>query len=190
MSGIKGAQKRFSELTLDNIDDWINAKTFAVSGKVTEDMIEAARQQVLAGISDGKSEDEIIDDLRGVLPEYLGNPNAKGKVTEKSNRARLGTIARTNISDVFTRQQLATYRDPRLDGFVEGVEYSALLDSATTQFCRSYNGKRYRLNDPIVGLISPPNHFNCRSAFVPITMLDEGWTPDRPLKIKPSQGFG
>jgi len=48
------------------------------------------------------------------------------------------------------------------------VRYTATLDNRTTEFCRSYNGKIFRVGDSITELIAPPNHFNCRSYLEPL----------------------
>jgi len=89
----------------------------------------------------------------------------------------LNTIARTNMTQIFTQAQMSVYNDPELGDFVQGLEYAAVLDSRTSETCESLNGRKYRINDPIWGAISPPNHFNCRSILIPVTILDR-WKPD------------
>jgi uncharacterized protein with gpF-like domain len=80
--------------------------------------------------------------------------------------------------------------DPELGDFVEGLEYSAILDSRTTEVCKSLNGRQYKKDDSVWNSITPPNHFNCRSVLIPITILDV-WKPSKKKGIVyPSDEFG
>ena len=113
----------------------------------------------------------------------------------KQTRARLETIARTNVSDAFNQANLAVYNDPDLGDFVEAYQYSAITDSRTTEFCNSYNGRIFAKDDPIWAQITPPNHFNCRSTTVAVTAIDD-WTQSTRGRsssgslLQPSKGFG
>lgn len=50
--------------------------------------------------------------------------------------------------------------------------YTAVLDNRTTDYCRSLDGRVLQATDPNYPLITPPNHFNCRSFWTPI-LVDE-----------------
>lgn len=77
------------------------------------------------------------------------------------------TVFRTNISSIYNMARWnAAVGDPNVEGF----EYYAIDDSRVTDICESLNGKRCPKDDPIWGSISPPNHYNCRSTLIPITM--------------------
>lgn len=52
---------------------------------------------------------------------------------------------------------------------VEAFRYTAVLDSATTNYCRSLDGSVFDPQDPNFHKVSPPNHFNCRSRWSAIT---------------------
>lgn len=47
--------------------------------------------------------------------------------------------------------------------------YTAILDNRTTAFCRDLDGKVFQVNDPNYYMLTPPNHFGCRSIWTPIT---------------------
>ena len=175
-------------ITLQTIQNWVKQKSFKITGDITSSMLASAEQVVIDGITNEQSYREITDNLREVLGGFLGTPNADGVVTDKANRERLENIARTNITNIFNQAQLAVYAAPELGDFVDGLEYSAVLDSRTTEFCRSYDTRKFRRNDPIWGTITPPNHFKCRSIMSPITIFDQ-WAPSKPLSIEPSPGF-
>ncbi len=158
-------------------------------------MIEKARVQILNGIREGWSIDEVIRELEDSLPTILGPRDPETGDLNKSSRARLETIARTNITDAFNQATLAVYNDPDLGDFVEAYQYSAITDSRTTEFCSTYNGRIFPKDDPIWAQITPPNHFNCRSTTVAVTAIDD-WAPstkgrmDNGSLSQPSKGFG
>lgn len=43
------------------------------------------------------------------------------------------------------------------------LQFDAVMDGRTTEICGRLNGIIRRVDDPIWGIIYPPNHFNCRS---------------------------
>src|SRR3990167_97076 len=176
-------------INLDTAEKYFSAKAFWITGDLTKEMIEQAKLALLNGIRDELSYEEIIALLSDILSPLIG---AKDPVTgelDPKSKARLGVIARTNLTDAFVQAQLSVYTDPDLGDFVEAFEYNAVLDSRTTDFCRQYNGKIYAKNDPIWGHITPPNHFNCRAGIIAITALDQYQT-SQPLPINPAKGFG
>lgn len=46
--------------------------------------------------------------------------------------------------------------------------YTAVLDSRTTDFCRAMDGKVFQETDPDYAMLTPPNHYGCRSRWVAI----------------------
>jgi len=57
-------------------------------------------------------------------------------------------------------------------GKIIAYRYTAILDSRTTKFCRSMDGRVFKKSDPNVFQYEPPNHFNCRSLYTAITEDD------------------
>ena len=47
--------------------------------------------------------------------------------------------------------------------------YTAVMDSSTTDLCRSLDGKVFQETDPDYAMLTPPNHFGCRSIWTAIT---------------------
>ncbi len=47
--------------------------------------------------------------------------------------------------------------------------YTAVLDNRTTEYCRSMDGRVFQSNDPEYAMVTPPNHYGCRSIWTPIT---------------------
>ena len=59
------------------------------------------------------------------------------------------------------------FRNPNL---VQGWQYSAVIDSRTTDLCLSLDGKTAPKNDPVWNSFAPPLHWNCRSIIIPILL--------------------
>jgi SPP1 gp7 family putative phage head morphogenesis protein len=115
------------------------------------------------------------------------------------NAHRLRTAVRTNVFEAINEARYALFTDPSLGDFIEAIEYSAILDSRTTEICRHLDGRIYPATSDQWNSIRPPNHFNCRSLLVPVTVIDTevvgkdaipGTRNSRPPTIEPQSGFG
>jgi len=172
-------------LSLDVAESWFKSQAFTITGDLTQEMIDKAIQVMTNGINNEWSTKEMTNELEDVLINLTGG-------TDKQERARLETIVRTNMSTIFTQAQLAYYSDPDLNGFVEALQYTSVLDHRTTPICERLNDSVYAVNNPIWGFITPPNHFNCRSVLLPVTVLDQ-WSEDTKKFTEnqlPGKGFG
>lgn len=57
----------------------------------------------------------------------------------------------------------------KYDSNIFGYRYTAVLDANTTDYCRSLDGRVFQKTDPNYALLTPPQHFGCRSFWTPIT---------------------
>jgi SPP1 gp7 family putative phage head morphogenesis protein len=57
---------------------------------------------------------------------------------------------------------------------IMGFRYTAVLDKGTTKFCRSLDGKIFKPTDLDYALLTPPNHFGCRSMWTAIRKGTKG----------------
>jgi SPP1 gp7 family putative phage head morphogenesis protein len=100
-------------------------------------------------------------------------------------------IARTNIMDMYNHARLTMMQRRELTDWVQGYRYSAILDSQTTPICRALHGKIFT-RETLNGW-APPNHFQCRSVLLPVTLLDEGWRVEMDgqgaINAEPQAGF-
>lgn len=112
-------------------------------------------------------------------------------IGSKTVNSYIRTLARTNMFEALNEARYAYFTDPRLGDFVEGFEYSAILDDRTTALCAELDGKRFKKGSAIWEEYRPPNHFNCRSVLVPIIFTDE-WSGRESVQPKqpPAPGFG
>lgn len=187
---IEGLVARF----VDGIDpqtaaEYIAAKAFQITGNLTDDIESAIKTIIINGIRDEKTLDEMVDELTLVLKPVIGTHDSEGKRINLG--ARIENIVRTSMSEAYNQARLAVYNDPELGDFVQAYQYSAILDSRTTDFCRNAHGKIYRKTDPQWSNITPPNHFQCRSVLVAVTENDE-FEESKPLpkNVQPAAGFG
>lgn len=170
-----------SGLSLDTAEKYFSDKAFAMTGQLTDEMLAKAKLILLNGIRDEKALDEIIKELDATLKDVIGERDAAGHRINVP--ARLETIVRTTYTEAFNQARMSVFTDPDLGGFVEALEYSAILDIRTTPFCQATNGNVYPIDDPVWSRITPPNHFNAlvagtkiltQSGYVPIECVKPG----------------
>ena len=132
-----------------------------------------------------KSIEQIVGDIDYAMAPYLETGEIDGSEPEAYSLKRL---IRTEGSRYFNEGRLNTMFDPDLDGFVQGMLYSAILDDRTTEYCARHDGHAKLSSDPLVKLI-PPAHWNCRSLWAPI-FRGEKFDTDWPANPKLAPGFG
>ncbi len=111
---------------------------------------------------------------------------AIAKTNKSYNLARRNTTAEVRTS-------IQTYSQRSRDETIEAnsdifpwVQFVATLDGRTTTICGSLDGRTYRQNDPSKPAI--PQHWNCRSTYVPKTSREEVIEGERP-SIKPGKAY-
>ena len=99
------------------------------------------------------------------------------------------TIARTEMSKMYNAARLARYRSPENKGFVVALQYDAILDGRTTKVCRHLDGRIISIDrQDLINEYSPPNHFQCRSVWLPVTKF-EVWEDNWSTSEEPQKGF-
>jgi SPP1 gp7 family putative phage head morphogenesis protein len=175
-------------------EEFFQSKSFTITGDISNDILSEVKRTLNESIKEGESIDEIRDKLEETLKPLVGQKDSAGRVINVP--ARIETIARTNITESFNEARLSTFTDPELGGFVVAMEYSAVIDSKTTDFCRTMDGRIYRMesgmwSSPGGARRVPPAHFNCRSILIPVTEVDEFTeSPPVPQSVQPATGFG
>ena len=195
-------------------EQYFKDKSFYVAGKLTADMIAIIRNELANGLKYSWATEAVVrkiyDSLtrEGVI-SMESNGIATGRAVADVSEAlegagvslpRLRTIVRTNGFEAINEARFDYFTDPALDDFVDALEYSAILDSRTTEICRHLDGRVYPADSPNWDGFRPPNHFNCRSLLVAVTEIDEDVTGkdkaggntrwSNPPRIEPQQGFG
>jgi len=99
------------------------------------------------------------------------------------------TIARTENSKMYNAGRLRRYFDEDNKGFVVALQYDAIVDTRTTPLCRHLDGMIVSVDRiDIINKYSPPNHFQCRSVWLPVTKFEE-WTDTWDNSEEPQKGF-
>lgn len=191
----------------DNAAAYFETQSFRMAGDTSDQVRKIIQQELQNGIKFGKTIPEVriaiwerlverglttMDAVRGTetsdaIVEALKELNLPDV---EDVAPYLNTLVRTNTFEALNEARYAEFTDPAVADFVEALEYAAVLDSSTTTICRELNGKVYRADSPEWDSIRPPNHFNCRSVLVPVTVID-GWDGNEspPSNVEPAEGF-
>jgi SPP1 gp7 family putative phage head morphogenesis protein len=214
---ISKAQKEQFRANMGRIDEdaaaFLETNGFRMLGNMTADMKKIIQGILVNGVKFSWTTKDIVEKIYDSLTSAgfivaETNSVATGRplveIAERLQKtvttpARIQTAIRTNAFEAINEARYSTFTDPALDGFVEALEYSAILDDRTTEICRHLDGRVYPADSPAWDGYKPPNHFNCRSLLVPVTIIDtevegkdklkgERWS--KPPRIEPQQGFG
>jgi len=181
-------------------EDYFKTTAFKITGDLTDEAVSIIEQQILAGARYDKTWFEVEQDIyrtfatKGMISIEQAK-DALGEALGVANPdARVRTIVRTSTFDAINNARYSYFTDTALGGFVVAFEYSAILDSRTTQICRhlddedrgNHSKEWYASNSKY----KPPNHFNCRSLLIAVTQNDqntfvEGGQPT----LEPQEGF-
>ena len=112
---------------------------------------DTTRQKLIDSLKEGYANGEGIPALtKRIQVEWLTN-----KVSAKR-------FARTFTNEVYNQAHFNRYQESTV---VDGIQFSAHLDSRTSEQCRMLNMTIWAKGDPAIQ--SPPLHFNCRSRHLP-----------------------
>ena len=149
---------------------FLRSYTPELAGVLERDCLDRVSRAIDESMKAGLSVPERTMRVSGVLDDL-----------EQFPAHRLAAIARTESLRAYNLGSLSAMARLHNRGrFVEGVEFSAILDGRTTDVCRKRHGLRMRLDDPRLPDNTPPLHPNCRSVLVPIVWgeVEDGWSSD------------
>ncbi len=161
---------------------WLKEKAFWVADVLTGGLEEDIRLAIINGLKYGTPTDEIVTNIAQVYIPYLGDPTAV-KNGELPTAARLETVVRTNLTESYNQGRINTFVKPDMMPFLDGIRYSAILDSRTTPVCQFLHEKIFKPEDIVSSGLTPGNHFNCRSLVVPVVVGEISKPPD--YKVDP-----
>lgn len=191
----KGATFATDDLALQDVAAaYIKQKGYTLAGDISAATQKTIRNILMEGVKVSKTAEETKQaiykalEADGMLTEEAVE-DALGTTTVKSTNARIETAIRTTSFEAINEARYNVFSDPALDGFVEALEYSAILDDRTTEICSQLNGETFGIDSDVWSTFRPPNHFNCRSLLVPVTTRDT-WTEGDEPSVMPQKGFG
>lgn len=190
--------RQFFEVTdralTDIAGDFFKARGHKITGSISNQTQTIIQNTLLEGIKGSKA----FADTKKAIYKALESEGlmteedieeALGTVSVKDTKARIQTIMRTSTFEAINEARYQYFSDPALDGFVEALEYSAIMDDRTTEICSQLDGKTFALNSEEWQTYNPPNHYGCRSLLIPVTQNDT-WTQSDAPTVMPQKGFG
>lgn len=138
------------------------------SGKLLEPFIadwtrkerEAVTGAIRVGVAQGQTTPQIVAAIRGTKARGY----ADGVLATTNRHA--SAVVRTAVAHVGDIARLETFKANA--DIIKGEQWSATLDSRTTDICRALDGRVFALDKGP----RPPAHINCRSVRIPV-LADE-----------------
>jgi len=140
----------------DAFDMVVNNAPLLAMQSINDDILKKVKLTLSNGIASGLSQSEIIGQLKEVFEPYI----------TAYDGYKLDTVIRTNYATAYNQSKMAYFEPAKQDGTIYGYQYSAIMDSRTSEVCASLDGRIFKADN--VGDIEPPLHFNCRSTLIPI----------------------
>ena len=155
---------------------FFKAKSFTMAGGLSDRVLGKVQQIVFNGIKNNLTLDEISANVDAAIE------------TAGFNSSQIDTMVRTNTFEAINEARFNYFKGPALGDFVEALEYSAVLDDRTTQICQHLDGHIHPSDSDVWNKYRPPNHYNCRSLLIAVT-VDDTWTETKLPTIEPQEGF-
>ena len=190
-----GRNFKTNDLALQDLaESYLKARSYTLAGDISGSTQKRIQTILAEGIKVSKTADEVKREIYKALEAdgMLTDEDvvdALGASTVKNAKARIDTAIRTTSFEAINEARYNFFSDPELKGFVEALEYSAILDDRVTEICSDLDGETHGIDSDVWATFRPPNHFNCRSLLIPITINDT-WTESDPPTINPQKGFG
>jgi SPP1 gp7 family putative phage head morphogenesis protein len=152
--------KKFSEPLLpEEFEEILNAESFKVVGDYSTHITKKAKNVLVNGIKEGRSEADILAAIRELAAD--------------ETETWLSAVVRTKITEVYNKARRSYWEtDEIAKQIVTAYQFSAIIDSRTSEICAELDGKIFDLEDEIAR-VTPPMHINCRSILVPITRYED-----------------
>lgn len=176
----KGRKDASKEIGLKKL---ANAEKGVVSGILSK--ISFDSKQAVSNIVQ-KFENNSTSLAISLLEDNPTNKEVEDGVNESLNNFIDGTAAYASTGAMVNRyynlgRNNTFYSNPDQ---IQALQYSSVLDSKTTDLCRSLNRQVFLPTDGKALTLRPPNHFRCRSILVAVTLNME-LPKITGLKIKP-----
>ena len=150
-------------------------KDLGINAIVSRDKIKAVLDRPWSGANFSERLWSNTDKLAQTVKQEIVNGMIQGinlqtmtkRVSERFETAKKNDVERllrTEVNYVLNQATLDGYKEAG----IEKYEFSATLDSRTSQICSELNGEIFEIKKIAVGLNYPPMHPRCRSTTIPI----------------------
>ncbi|MFC2422745.1 MAG: minor capsid protein [Fusobacterium polymorphum] len=150
-------------------------KDLGINTIVSRDKIKAVLDRPWSGANFSERLWTNTDKLAETVKQEIVNGMIQGinlKTMTKRVSERFETAKKNDVERLLRTEVNYTLNQATLDGYkeagIEKYEFSATLDSRTSQICSELNGEIFEIKKIAVGLNYPPMHPRCRSTTIPI----------------------
>jgi SPP1 gp7 family putative phage head morphogenesis protein len=150
-------------------------KDLGINAIVSRDKIKAVLDRPWSGANFSERLWSNTDKLAQTVKQEIVNGMIQGinlKTMSKRVSERFETAKKNDVERLLRTEVNYTLNQATLDGYkeagIEKYEFSATLDSRTSQICSELNGEIFEIKKIAVGLNYPPMHPRCRSTTIPI----------------------
>jgi SPP1 gp7 family putative phage head morphogenesis protein len=157
-------------------EDWLKEYAYEIGVITEETVLTRIRAELMKSLHEGTRGRDTVANIKAVAGTWMSQRHAE-------------TIARTETAKMYNAGRIARWLDPEQNGFVEALQYDAIVDTRTTDLCKKLDGKIIAVsNGAAVAKYTPPNHFKCRATWLPVSKYEE-WKDDFPTDLEPEKGF-
>ncbi|KXA12958.1 minor capsid protein [Fusobacterium nucleatum] len=150
-------------------------KDLGINAIVSRDKIKAVLDRPWSGANFSERLWSNTDKLAQTVKQEIVNGMIQGinlKTMSKRVSERFETAKKNDVERLLRTEVNYVLNQATLDGYkeagIEKYEFSATLDSRTSQICSELNGEIFEIKKIAVGLNYPPMHPRCRSTTIPI----------------------
>nr|DAV95418.1 MAG TPA: minor capsid protein [Caudoviricetes sp.] len=150
-------------------------KDLGINAIVSRDKIKAVLDRPWSGANFSQRLWSNTDKLAQTVKQEIVNGMIQGinlKTMTKRVSERFETAKKNDVERLLRTEVNYVLNQATLDGYkeagIEKYEFSATLDSRTSQICSELHGEVFEIKKIAVGLNYPPMHPRCRSTTIPI----------------------
>lgn len=146
-----------------------------INAIVSRDKIKAVLDRPWSGANFSERLWTNTDKLAQTVKQEIVNGMIQGinlQTITKRVSERFETAKKNDVERLLRTEVNYTLNQATLDGYkesgIEKYEFSAILDSRTSQICSELHGEVFEIKKIAVGLNYPPMHPRCRSTTIPV----------------------
>ena len=150
-------------------------KDLGINAIVSRDKIKTVLDRPWSGANFSERLWSNTDKLAQTVKQEIVNGMIQGinlQTMTKRVSERFETAKKNDVERLLRTEVNYTLNQATLDGYkeagIEKYEFSATLDSRTSQICSELHGEVFSIKSVAVGLNYPPMHPRCRSTTIPI----------------------
>jgi len=136
---------------------WIKEQSKILTGNISEALQNKSKQIILDGLSRGATTNDIVNLVDNAFEPFVAEEGWEGSVKDGM---KMYTEVNTTIAQSFSNGLREYNLGLESEGWIEGYEYSAILDEATTEGCEELDGQIYGVSNIYLNEIAPPRHWN------------------------------